>query len=378
MKKILFTATVDSHIIAFHQPYLKLFKENGWEVHVATNRNAKDWGIKNEFGKYDIPFCDHAHTICIERNPFTLKNIKAIMQMKQLLKNEHFDIIHCHTPMGAVVTRFAAKKARKNGTRVIYTAHGFHFYKRAPFLNWLLFFPVEFYLAKFTDTLITINHEDYNLAKRRFSGRCGDIRYVPGVGINPKKFNYRINKNEKHAIRETLKLKDDDYVIIFPAELSKRKNQIWLINTLSTLLKEDQKIHLLLPGKDSLDGKCQRMAVDFGLEKQIHFLGFRNDIPRLLKISNMAVSSSKQEGLPINIIEEMSINMPIVSLRCRGCDDLLSDYPNGRLVNFDEPEEFTRSIIELRYKKLINENKVANQYYIENVLPLMKRIYGLE
>ena len=127
MKKVLFTATVDSHILHFHIPYLKLFKENGYEVHVATNGDEK------------IPYCDVKHKISFERNPIKLNNLKAIKQLKKVIDKEKFDIIHCHTPMGSVVTRLAAKKARKNGTRVIYTAHGFNFYKGAPLLNRLVF-----------------------------------------------------------------------------------------------------------------------------------------------------------------------------------------------------------------------------------------------
>ena len=178
-KKVLFSATVDSHILHFHLPYLKLFKEHGYEVHVATNGTEK------------IPYCDVKHVVSFERSPYKVNNLKAIKQLRKIINNEKFDIIHCHTPMGSVVTRLAAKKARKKyGTRVIYTAHGFHFYKGAPKLNWMLFYPVEKYLAKYTDTLITINSEDYELAKKRFSKRCKNIEYVPGVGVDKSKFSF--------------------------------------------------------------------------------------------------------------------------------------------------------------------------------------------
>ena len=157
MKKVLFTATVDSHILHFHLPYLKLFKDNGYEVHVATN------------GDEVIPYCDVKHQICIERSPFKVNNIKAIKQLRKIIDKEKFDIVHCHTPMGSVVARIASKNARKNyGTRVIYTCHGFHFYKGAPLFNWIIFYPIEWYLSKYTDTLITINHEDENLARKKF------------------------------------------------------------------------------------------------------------------------------------------------------------------------------------------------------------------
>ena len=160
MKKVLFVATVASHIKTFHEPFLKLFKENDYKTYVAANWNLKE--------NNKIAYCDEFIQIPIKRSPYSTQNIKAINELKKLIKKEKFDIVHCHTPMGSVVARLAAKEARKNGTRVIYTAHGYHFYKGAPFINWLLYYPVEKWLAKYTDTQITITQEDYDLAKRKF------------------------------------------------------------------------------------------------------------------------------------------------------------------------------------------------------------------
>ena len=320
-KKVLFVATVDSHIELFHLPYLKMFKDKGYEVHVATNTDKK------------IQYCDKKHKISIARSPFKLCNLKAIRQLKKIVNEEHFDIIHCHTPMGGVVARLAAKKARKNGTRMIYTAHGFHFYKGAPLKNWLLFYPVEKYLAKYTDTLITINTEDFERAKKKFGKRCFYIQYVPGVGVDEKKFKKKLTKKEKHELRASLGLSDDDFVMIFPAELSKRKNQMWLIKTLKPVFDEDKKKHLLLPGKDSLNGKCQKLTKKLGLENQVHFLGFRNDIDKLLKISDLAVSSSKQEGLPVNLIEAAFCGLPIVATACRGNRDVSNNVVSFKTLD---------------------------------------------
>lgn len=213
VRKVLFTATVDSHILHFHIPYLKMFKERGYEVHVATNSDE------------NIPYCDKKHKISFERSPFKMNNLRAIKQLKRVIEEEKFDIIHCHTPMGSVVTRLASKHARKAyGTRVIYTAHGFHFYKGAPKLNWLLFYPVEKHLSKYTDDLITINNEDYELALKKFKAKR--TYYVPGVGVDPKKFDFELSQEEKHELRKSLGIKDDDFVMIFPARLDKNKNQI--------------------------------------------------------------------------------------------------------------------------------------------------------
>jgi len=360
-KKILYVATVDSHIGAFHLPYLKMMHNKGWEVHVATN------------GKEQFPYCDKKHTICMERSPFKPNNLKAIKQMKELLKKEHFDIIHCHTPMGSVVTRIAAKEARKNGTRVIYTAHGFHFYTGAPLINWLLFYPVEKYLAKYTDTLITINKEDYNRAKKKFSKRCHDIQYVPGVGIDPKKFDFKMTAKEKHDLRASLGLKDDDFVMIFPARLDKNKNQGFLIKCMPELIKENPKIHLLLPGQDELNGKYQTLAERLDVENNVHFLGQRNDIPQLLKISNLAVSSSKREGLPVNIIESTFIGIPIVALECRGIKEIFANYEHGHMVS--DKTDFIKTI------RLLSDNDICTSiekneiFYISNIQKKIQKIY---
>lgn len=364
-KKILYVATVDVHIRTFHLPYLKMMHDKGWEVHVATN------------GKEKFPYCDKKHTICMERSPYKLNNLKAIKQMKQLLEKEHFDIIHCHTPMGSVVTRIAAKEARKNGTRVIYTAHGFHFYTGAPLINWLLFYPVEKYLAKYTDTLITINKEDYNRAKKKFSKRCHDIQYVPGVGIDPKKFDFKMTVKEKHDLRTSLGLKDDDFVMIFPARLDKNKNQGFLIKCMPELIKENPKIHLMLPGQDELNGKYQRLAKKLNVENNVHFLGPRNDIPKLLKVSNLAVSSSIREGLPVNLLEASYCNLPIISSKCRGVKDIVNNKSIGSII--DDKNSYIKEILSInnRRLKIENNNSDHQKYSTHRVLTRYKSIIGI-
>lgn len=370
MRKVLFVATVDSHIKAFHLPYLKLLKDMGYEVHVATNGNEK------------FPFCDVKHQICIERSPFKLSNIKAIKQLKRIIEKEKYDIVHCHTPMGAVVARLASKKARKiYGTRVIYTAHGFHFYKGAPKLNWLLFYPIEKYLVKYTDTLITINKEDYELARNKFSKKCRDIQYIPGVGIDKNKFDINFDNKEKKLLRKKLGLSKDDFIMIYPAELSKRKNQLWLIDSITDIMHSNKNLHLLLPGKDSLEGKCQELININKLTNQIHLLGFRNDIPYLLRISNLAISSSLQEGLPVNIMESMYFGLPIVATNCRGNRDLVEDEKNGYLIDIGDKERFAKCITKLmkseteREKFSENGKKKINDYLLEKTLNKMKEIY---
>ena len=363
MKKVLFTATVDSHILHFHLPFLKLFKDNGYVVHVATNGNE------------EIPYCDKKHVISFERSPYKINNLKAIKELRKIINKEKYDIIHCHTPMGSVVTRLAAKYARKKyHTRVIYTAHGFHFYKGAPLLNWLLFYPVEWYLAKYTDTLITINKEDYDLAKKKFSKRCRNIEYVPGVGIDENKFNFKMTKKEKSEMRKSLGLKDDDFVLINVARLDKNKNQGFLIDVMKELLKEHDNIHLLLVGPDELNGVYQKQAEN--IKNNVHFLGYRSDIPELLKISDVAVSTSKREGLPVNIMEAMCVGLPIVALDVRGVRDLIEDEKHGFIITTNKQAQFIEKLL-FYYDNNLKLNKLKKNIELKNIIERMIQIYYL-
>ena len=355
-KKVLFVATVDSHIELFHLPYLKMFKDKGYEVHVATDSDKP------------IEHCDKKIKLPIKRSPFKLSNLKAIRQLKKIVNTEKYDTIHCHTPMGGVVARLAAKKARKNGTRVIYTAHGFHFYKGAPLKNWLLFYPVEKRLAKFTDTLITINTEDFERAKNKFGKRCFDIQYVPGVGVDENKFKKKLTAKEKTELRKSLGLKDDDKVLICVGRLDKNKNQGFLIKVIKKL---DDNYHLLLAGPDEINGKYQKLADKIGVTKRVHFLGFRDDIDRLLQISDVMVSASKREGLPVNLIEAAFLGLPIVATDCRGNRDIIKES-RGLLVKQNNLQVFCDRTINVAHELA---EYLLQLFGIKNVIDRMSKIY---
>jgi len=368
MKKVLFSATVDSHILAFHLPYLEWFKEQGYEVHVATN------------GREQIPYCDVKHTVSFERSPFKMSNLKAIKQLKQIIDKEQFDIIHTHTPMGSVVTRLAARKARKKfNTKIIYTAHGFHFYKGAPFQFWAIFYPVEKFLSRFTDVLITINQEDYELASTKF--KKTKVEYIPGVGISKEKFDIQLDEKEKLKLRKELGIKKDDFLMLYVAEISKRKNQMWLVKIIKPILIKNPNIKLLLAGKDSLQNACHQKVKELGLEEQILFLGFRKDIPHLLRITNLLVSTSKQEGLPVNIIEGIFVNLPIVMTDCRGNRDLINKMNEIYLCEQGNESQFQKNIEKVyqerkkqKKSKSLNE-EIYNQYGLVSILNQISSIY---
>lgn len=363
MKKILFVATVTTHINTFHIPYLKLFKEQGYEVHVASN------------GKEKIDYCDKHFNLPFERFPIKKNNLKAYKQLKKIVDENEYEIIHCHTPVGGVLTRLSAKDARKKGTKVIYTAHGFHFYKGAPSINWIIYYPIEKYLSKYTDTLITINSEDYDRARKKFK-KCKRIELIKGVGIDNNQFGkINLTEDEKAELKNSLNIKEKDFVIIYPAELSDRKNQCMLIKAISLINENKRKnIKVLLPGKDSKNGKFQELAKLLGLQDMILFLGYRSDINKLMQISNLAISTSKQEGLPVNIIEAMFMKLPIIATDCRGNRDLISSEHIVKIGDFLELSRKIQSCISKKECENI-EYKDIDKYSIDNIKREMIKIY---
>lgn len=362
MKKVLFVATVTKHINAFHIPYLKWFKEEGYEVHVASNGNEQ------------IEYCDKHYNLPFERFPLRKNNIKTYRELKKIINENKYEIIHCHTPVGGVLTRLAAKKARKNGTKVIYTAHGFHFYKGAPLLNWLIYYPIEKWMSKYTDCLITINQEDYGLAKRNFKAK--QIELVSGVGISEERFNFTMTAEEKHKLKESIGLKDDDYVLIQVGELNKNKNQIMAIKTMKELVEINRNIKLLIVGKGKLEQFYRDKIKEYNLQNNVYTLGYRKDIPELMKISNILLSLSYREGLPVNVIEGMVSGLPVIATDCRGNRDLIKNEEKGYIVNINDVTKLKECILNIYNCKVSKFNKSETKQYLkETIMKDMERIY---
>lgn len=366
-KKVLIAANLESFYSKFLVPQLKAFKEMGYIVEIATRLEG-----------FDIPYVDKKYDVQFARGLSLKDNKISYKQMRNILKNNKYDLIVCHTPFGSAITRLAAKK-EKIKTRIVYMAHGFHFYKGAPLKNWLIFYNAEKYLSKYTDTIITINNDDYEIAKKKF--KC-KVALVNGVGLDESKFNFKMNEEDKLKLRKSLGLNKDDFVMIYPAEINSNKRQMWLINSLRDILYEHKNFHLLLPGKDSLNGKCSKLINSLGLERQIHLLGFRNDIPKLLKISNMSVTASLREGLPVNILEAVYLGIPVVATNCRGNKDLITNGKNGFIVSISDSIAFSENIIkvynmnEKQLEKIKNyDKKIIDKYLINNVIDKIIKIY---
>ena len=356
--------------MVFHIPYLEWFKKNGYEVHVAAR---DDYDNKDEC---IIPFCDRFHDLPFERSPIRKNNLQVYKDLKNIIDTEQYEIIHCHTPMGGAIGRLAARSARKKGTKVIYTAHGFHFFKGAPLVNWLAYYPAERWLARYTDVLITINTEDYEIAKKFKVNR---IEYVPGVGIDTDKFkNIEVNRTEK---RESLGVSEDDFMIISVGELNKNKNHQVIIRAIAKLRNE--KIKYVLCGQGPLETELRELAKELDVENQVKFLGFRKDVPDLMKVADLFAFPSYREGLSLSLMEAMASGLPVVCSEIRGNTDLIEDGKGGYLVEPSDVEGFAKYIKELiedsRLKSEFgdfNHKKIEN-YSIENVMKEVENIYKL-
>ena len=338
-KKVLFVATVvKTHIMQFHIPYLKLFQEAGWETAVASRNDYENPS------DCVIPYCDTYYDIPFERMPWKPKNLKAYKMLKEIIDREHYDIIHCHTPVGALIARLAALDARRQGTRVIYTAHGFHFFTGAPLQYWLLFYPPERLLAPVTDVLITINREDYARAQKRLPAKR--IEYVPGVGIDTGKFrNLQIDRQAKRA---SLGFSDEDFLMLTVAEMTHNKNHITVLKAMAALKDRTEfaHMHYLIVGRGELWKSLENSAAELGISDHVHFLGYRTDAPELYRCCDLFVFMTFREGLSVALMEAMSSAMPIICTKIRGNTDLIEDGVSGLFCR-NSPEALAQMLPEV-------------------------------
>lgn len=368
-KKVLFCATVDVHFEKFHLPYLQWFQAQGWEVHAAAA------------GNMELPFVDRKFDLPIERSPLRRRNVRAYRELKALIEANDYRLIHCHTPMGGVLARLAARTARKRGTQVLYTAHGFHFCKGAPLANWLLYYPVERCLARLTDCLITINEEDYALAVRhRFPAER--IEHVHGVGVDMLRF-YPAPPERKRELRKRMGYREDEILMFFAAEFNANKNQQMLIRALARLQETHPHVRLLLAGDGPLLTKCRQLARELQVSERVDFLGYRNDLDQLLPMCDFAVSSSHREGLPVNIMEAMASGLPIVASSNRGHRELVQDGVNGFLVEANQIEACAEKMSRLIQSEALRRRmgrrsleQAAAFYSLEHVQREMTVIYS--
>ena len=315
MKKVLFTATVvKTHIMEFHIPYLRMFQQAGWETAVAARNDFDDPG------DCVIPCCDRYYDIPFERSPLKRSNLRAYRELKRVIDRGEFDLIHCHTPVGALLTRLAAGKARRKGTKVIYTAHGFHFFKGAPALNWLVYFPAEWLCGFLTDVLITINREDYDFAQKHI--HAGKVCYVPGVGVDMDRFG-----GSRETAREKLGIGEEEFVLLSVGEMTENKNHRLALQALALL--PEKPIRYVLVGRGERMEELQAQARELGIADRVIFTGYRNDVLELYPAADAFFFPSFREGLSVALMEAMASGLPAIVGKIRGNTDLIDDGVEG-------------------------------------------------
>ncbi|MBE6947773.1 MAG: glycosyltransferase family 4 protein [Ruminococcaceae bacterium] len=308
-------------------------------VYVANRAASTPEETKLDEEKWEIKLLH----IDLSRNPFNLRqNYKAYKQLVNLIREYEIEYIHCNTPVGGILGRLAGKKCKVK--KVIYQAHGFHFYKGAPKSNWLIYYPIEKWLARYTDALITINHEDFELAKAKIKLRKnGKIYYVPGVGIDTAQ--YGLNPAARDAKRQELGIPSDAFVMISAGELNANKNNTVILSAMEKL--QNKKLHYILCGVGDKQADLQEQVNNANLQDNVHFLGYRTDVKELLSSADCFVMSSFREGLSRSIMEAMASGLPCIVSKIRGNVDLVTDDRGGFLCAPTDVEGFTEAIRKL-------------------------------
>lgn len=378
-QKVLVMASVASMLDLFNRDNLRMLKESGCEVEVAANFSFGNITSRERVERFRMELRQMGiavHHIPVPRKATDVISIlRSYRMLKKLCRTKGYSLIHTQSPIGGAVLRLAAAPFRKQGCRVIYTAHGFHFYKGAPLLRWLLYYPVEKWLSACTDTIITMNKEDYRLAKSFYARQ---VCYVPGIGIHPQ--DYCPDAEKRKQMRRAMGFGEQDFVILGVGQLSRRKNQEVMIKALKLLAKDN--VHYVLAGLGELKERYRRLARRLGVEHNVHLAGYREDIADLMQMADCFAFPSRQEGLPVALMEAMAAGVPVICSRIRGNCDLVRDGREGRLLDADDAAGFAEAV-----RQIMEQPRVADRYgenarrrvrgfSAERVNGMMREIYG--
>lgn len=336
MKKILLTCT-DLMAVQFFTEHIKFWHDKGYYVDlVCSPVGERVDELVEFFGNIEN---SSIRTVALSRNPFKISNLKGYRQLKRIAKKDHYDIVVTNEPVMGLLTRLAF--ANKKKTKVIYIAHGFHFYKGGSSVNNLIYKTIESFAARFTDSLVTINKEDFEAAKEFKLKKNGAIHYIPGIGVNTSKF-YKSTEESYRKIREEIGLSEDDFAVAVIGELNDNKNQETIIRAVASLKSECPKLKLLFMGKGEKAEYLENLCRDLNVADRTYFLGYRHDVNRILSVCNLGASASFREGLPLNIIEEMASGLPIVASKNRGHVDIVTEE-SGVLLQENTAEDFSKA-----------------------------------
>lgn len=363
--KVLYVTTVSRTINAFLIPHIEMLLEKGYEVHCAcsidkpVSKELQEKGVKI----FEVPF---------SRNPLGIGNIKAYNKLRELQRIHSYDIVHVHTPIAAIYGRLL--KLTFPNLKTIYTAHGYHFLKGGSKLGWLLYYPIEKIMAKFTDVIININKEDYEITKEKLKPKKAYL--LNGVGLDLSKYK-KLGEKDISEKRSELGLGKDDFVVLMIAELNKNKNHIQLINAMEILKEKYPNIKAICIGDgDMMDSLNEYVNVN-SLQNNIFMLGYREDVNNLINISNIGILMSYREGLPRNIMEFMACGRKVIATDIRGCRDIVCNDSVGQLVGVGDYEA-TAKAIEKYYllgEKDFEVSDEISKYDVENINYELLKVY---
>ena len=370
--RILYITTVSSTINAFFKEVIQQLVTNGHSVDLACNDT--NWPLHPLYADLGCVY----HHVDFSRSPLSRDNLKAYKQLKDIVKKGEYDIVHCHTPNASVITRLVCKKFRKkNGLKIFYTAHGFHFYKGAPLKNWMIYYPVEKLCARYTDKLITINQEDYALAQKKMKAK--EVLYVPGVGVDLTRFqNVTVDKASK---RSELGIPEEATVLLSVGELNENKNHQIIIRAMAQLHRED--VHYVIAGVGSKSDELKELAQSLGIAERVHLLGYRKDVPELYYTADIFCFPSRREGLGLAAIEGMACGLPIVTSDKHGINDYSTDGVTGYKCDPTDVDGFAKAIGRLSDDTALRESmgkhnvELAEKYDVDHINQMMKDVYAL-
>ena len=313
--KLLIVTTVPVTIKAFLLPFVRHFQSLGWQVDAMAQEISHEAEC--------VAACDRVWDIQWSRNVLDPRNLlSGVKRVKEVVAEGDYDLVHVHTPIAAFVTRYALKDLDK--PKVVYTAHGFHFFRGNSALKNAIFFNLEKLAGKWTDCLVTINHEDETAAKNHNFLPADRIYYTRGIGVDTNRYaSNRVSEEDVMQIRQELNLDSSDKLLLCIAEFTPRKRHRDVLNALAKL--NNSQVHIALAGVGPLEEEIKQLAKNLNIDKQVHFLGFRQDIPTLIQAASAVLLVSQQEGLPRSVMEAMCLNTPVIGSNIRGTQDLLED-----------------------------------------------------
>lgn len=363
-RKVLFVASTFSHIANFHHPYLKKFREEGFIVSIACGGKVMD-----------IPEADESFFLPFQKSFTSPDNLKVALMLRQKIKSEGYDLIVAHTSLASFFTRLALFGLTKRPF-VLNMAHGYLFDGETPWLKRNILLTAERITASKTDILLVMNGCDHEIAQKYKLGR--QIAFIPGVGVDFSRLD-EISSDVRKSIRQKYGATEQDILLFYAAEFSARKSQHVLIRALQEL---PQNVRLVLAGDGATRKKCELLAKELGVADRTLFLGYTTHAAEWQKAADIAVTASRSEGLPFNVMEAMRTGLPVVASRVKGHVDLIDDGESGLLYSYGDEKELAEKITlllkepELKQKIAAKAKESIKPYGLENAFPKVWSYYA--